>query len=88
MDEILETEGTAFHGFILQMLHLSGKSRQQLFYPAFVASCHGLSKMGMDQLAAYGFSTPHSSYYRLKEDLFRKAEDNIRCERYFFDPDS
>lgn len=86
MERILRTEGNSFHGFILQMLHLSGKSRHQLFYPAFAAVCHGLSKMGMDQMAAYGFSTPHTSYTRLREDLYRNAEEKIRLLHLFLAP--
>jgi len=78
MERIMKAEGTAFYGFVLQMLNLSGKSRRQLFYPAFAAKCHGLSKMGIDQLAAYGFCTPHTSYHRLREQLLQQATAKIR----------
>ena len=78
MDRVLDAEGNFFHGFILQSIHMSGHARTQLFYPTFAATCHGLSKMGRDMFASYGFCTPHTSYHRLRDDIVARANQRIR----------
>lgn len=78
MERVLESEGNFFHGFVLQSIHISGSARTQLFYPTFAAHCHGLSKMGRDMFAAYGFCTPHTSFHRLREDIAVQAQLKIR----------
>jgi len=64
METVIKDNGCYFHGFVLQSLHMAGYNRSQLFYPTFAAGCHGLSKMGMDILASYGYCSPHTSYQR------------------------
>lgn len=78
MDQLIKHDGCYFHGFFLQSVHMSGLSRQQLFYTTYSASCHGLSKMGKDILARYGFATPNTSFLRLRDDLLQRAKTKVR----------
>jgi len=79
MNRILRANASYFHGFVLQSLHMSGYNRSQLFYPTFAASCHGLSKMGMDMLAGYGYCSPHTSFQRQRFQLYALAKNKVRC---------
>ena len=78
METLLKDNSSYFHGFVLQSLHMSGYNRSQLFYPTFAAACHGLSKMGMDMLAGYGYCSPHTSYQRQRTELCELAKNKVR----------
>jgi len=78
MARLLDIEGNRFHGYMLLGVQISGKARRQLFYPTFAASAHGLTKTGMDSLASYGFTAPHTSFYRRRDELVQQQKQRIR----------
>ena len=82
MDALLATEGNRFHGYMLSGLLMSGKARRQIFYPTFAATSHGLSKSGMDLLSSYGFSTPHTSFYRQRDELLARCRTTARYQQF------
>ena len=54
-----------YYGFIIQsVLDLYRNSKWQRFYVSFVSKYHGLSKLGMDILSSWGYTTPSTSYDR------------------------
>jgi hypothetical protein len=61
--ELLESERGDFHGFVLKSIASIGNNgKSQLFYLTFACRYHGLSRMGSDLLAHYGFNTKASMY--------------------------
>ena len=77
MARVIAAEGNRFHGYMLLGVQISGKARRQLFYPTFAASAHGLTKTGMDTLASYGFTSPHTTFYRRRDELVREHKQRI-----------
>ena len=76
--EIIEREGTRFHGFVLNAAGMSSSGKKQRFYLTFVAVFHGLSKMGVNILSAFNMTMPSSSYYRMRKDELRRAKEQVR----------
>ena len=76
--DILEREGTRFHGFVLNACGMTTAGRKQKFYLTFVAVFHGLSKMGVNMLSAFNMLMPSSSYYRMRKELLAEAKAKVR----------
>ena len=56
-NEIIDREQTNFHGFVLLACNSIGrKGKKQMFYSTFIARYHGLSRMGAELLAKYGYA--------------------------------
>ena len=81
--EIIEREGTRFHGFVLNAAGMSSSGKKQRFYLTFVAVFHGLSKMGVNILSAFNMTMPSSSYYRMRKDELRRAKEQVRSSISF-----
>ena len=78
MDVLLSAEGNRFHGFMLNGLQMSGQARNQLFYTTFAATAHGLTKSGMDLMSSYGWTLPHTSFYRARDRLINEVQQKVR----------
>jgi hypothetical protein len=63
-NEIIDREQTQFHGFVLLGCSSIGRNgKKQMFYSTFIARYHGLSRMGAEMLAKYGFNMSRTMYY-------------------------
>ena len=63
LEELICKEKTAFRGFLLSnCARVHSKAKKHQFHSTFVARYHGLSRMGSEILAQYG--------YLMKKDLY------------------
>jgi hypothetical protein len=72
---IVLREKVKFHGYVISAVHNIGNTgKTQMFFLSFTAKFHGLSNMGQDMLARYGFM--------MKPTLFsqERAESLSSCD--------
>ena len=78
--EIIEREQSQFHGLVLLGCNSIGRNgKKQMFYATFIARYHGLSRMGSEILAKYGYTMSRTMYYDMRRELIEKARANTRC---------
>ena len=76
---IMDREQTNFHGFVLLACNSIGrKGKRQLFYATFIARYHGLSRMGAEILAKYGYTMSRTMYYDMRKDLIEQSRATTR----------
>ena len=78
-NEIMEREQTNFHGFVLLACNSIGrKGKRQMFYATFIARYHGLSRMGAEILAKYGYTMSRTMNYGMRKDLIEQSRATTR----------
>ena len=77
--QILKAESSKFHGYVLMGCNSIGNlGKKQHFYATFVSHFHGLSRMGSELLAKYGYCMSKSSYGTMRADAVVRARENTR----------
>ena len=78
-DTILADNQISFHGWLLLQINTMGShGRRQMFYVTFIAKYYGLSREGIDLMAAYGFGVTKDMFDKLRELYKVRSESNTR----------
>jgi hypothetical protein len=76
--DLLERGGRKFMGYILfACCNLSQKCLLQQFYVTFLAKFHGLSRKGMDSLAAYGYLSKRTFFNSEMDDQKLRSKHEV-----------
>jgi len=79
--DIIKAEQSAFHGCVLMGCNSIGNlGKQQMFYSTFVSHFHGLSRMGCEILAKYGFCMRRTMYDKMRGEAVSKARAKTRSD--------
>jgi hypothetical protein len=78
-DTILAENQISFHGWLLLQINSIGSNgRRQMFYVTFIAKYYGLSREGIDLLAAYGYGVTKDMFDDLRALYKVRSESATR----------
>ena len=84
---VLSDNQVRFHGWLLVQINSVGnKGKRQMFYVTFIAKYFGLSREGMDLLAAYGYGVTLDMFDNLRKMYQQRAVALSRYNIHFYLP--
>lgn len=78
-EHLTSKERNDFHGWVIKAVaNIGNTGKHQLFFVSFVAKYHGISNMGNEILAQYGYGTQRSQYTTLVQETIARARTETR----------
>lgn len=81
VQQIVDRERTKFHGFVIKAVcDMGNLGKKQMFFTTLAAQFHGISRMGIDMQAQYGFMMPTTSFDRMRSVCVDQARERTRSK--------